>query len=252
MTMELLIASAIAVLTAAGVYLVLRGRTFPVVLGLAFLSYAINLFLFAMGRLVIDRPPIYDKAAEQRAKEKPVEGAWMRWEMEWKRERAQAADAGMGHGVERDLRQRRTGPDALEADRPGEPDGAFAAREQVHLDAVRRHRHPGVALRPAGDLRRQARSAGRDRQVVVENAPQDLVHGVDRQAFLEDRLEDRRYKLHKAFRAGALQQLRVDIPHEFGECFGHDPTPDCGLSGQKARRGPIFTAKRRRRLRSPR
>ncbi|MDH4080646.1 MAG: replication initiation factor domain-containing protein [Nitrospira sp.] len=33
---------------------------------------------------------IYDKAAEQRAKEKPVEGPWMRWEMEWKRERAQA------------------------------------------------------------------------------------------------------------------------------------------------------------------
>lgn len=64
MTMELLIASAIAVLTAAGVYLVLRARTFPVVLGLAFLSYAINLFLFAMGRLVINRPPIYDKAAE--------------------------------------------------------------------------------------------------------------------------------------------------------------------------------------------
>ncbi|MBU2166236.1 MAG: Na+/H+ antiporter subunit C [Alphaproteobacteria bacterium] len=63
MTMELLVASAIAVLTAAGVYLVLRGRTFPVVLGLAFLSYAINLFLFAMGRLVIDQPPIYDKAA---------------------------------------------------------------------------------------------------------------------------------------------------------------------------------------------
>ena len=64
MTMEMLVASAIAVLTAAGVYLVLRGRTFPVVLGLAFLSYAINLFLFAMGRLVIDQPPIYDKAAE--------------------------------------------------------------------------------------------------------------------------------------------------------------------------------------------
>lgn len=63
MTMELLVASAIAVLTAAGVYLVLRGRTFPVVLGLAFLSYAINLFLFAMGRLVVDRPPIYDKTA---------------------------------------------------------------------------------------------------------------------------------------------------------------------------------------------
>ena len=37
-SLEFLIASAIAVLTAAGVYLVLRRRTFPVVLGLAFLS----------------------------------------------------------------------------------------------------------------------------------------------------------------------------------------------------------------------
>jgi DNA relaxase NicK len=33
---------------------------------------------------------IYDKAAEQRAKEKSVEGSWVRWEMEWKAERAQA------------------------------------------------------------------------------------------------------------------------------------------------------------------
>ena len=63
-SLELLVASAIGVLTAAGVYLVLRRRTFPVVLGLAFLSYAINVFLFAMGRLVIVRPPLYDKAAE--------------------------------------------------------------------------------------------------------------------------------------------------------------------------------------------
>ena len=63
-SLELLVASAIAVLTAAGVYLVLRRRTFPVVLGLAFLSYAINVFLFALGRRVIDRPPLYDAAAE--------------------------------------------------------------------------------------------------------------------------------------------------------------------------------------------
>lgn len=62
MSIEFLVASAIAVLTAAGIFLTLRGRTFPVVLGLAMLSYAINVFLFAMGRLVVDRPPIYDKA----------------------------------------------------------------------------------------------------------------------------------------------------------------------------------------------
>lgn len=56
--MEALIALLIGVLTACGVYLALRGRTFPVVLGLTFLSYAVNLFLFAMGRLTIGRPPV--------------------------------------------------------------------------------------------------------------------------------------------------------------------------------------------------
>jgi multicomponent K+:H+ antiporter subunit C len=56
--MELLVSSAIGMLTAAGLYLVLRRRTFPVIIGLSFLSYGVNLFLFAMGRLAIDRPPV--------------------------------------------------------------------------------------------------------------------------------------------------------------------------------------------------
>jgi multicomponent K+:H+ antiporter subunit C len=56
--MELLVASAIGVMTGVGVYLVLRRTTFPVVIGLSFLSYAVNLYLLAMGRLAIDRPPI--------------------------------------------------------------------------------------------------------------------------------------------------------------------------------------------------
>ncbi len=56
--MEFLITLAIGVLAACGVYLLLRGRTFPVVLGLTFLSYAVNLFLFAMGRLTVGRPPV--------------------------------------------------------------------------------------------------------------------------------------------------------------------------------------------------
>ena len=64
MSVEFLVASAIGVLTAAGIYLCLRGRTFPVVLGIAMLSYAINAFLFSMGRLVVDRPPIYAKGAD--------------------------------------------------------------------------------------------------------------------------------------------------------------------------------------------
>lgn len=56
--MEALIALVIAVLTACGVYLSLRARTFPVVLGLTLLSYAVNLFLFITGRLMIGAPPI--------------------------------------------------------------------------------------------------------------------------------------------------------------------------------------------------
>lgn len=60
--MELMVASAIGLLTAAGVYLMLRRRSFPVVVGLTFLSYGVNLFLFAMGRLAIDQPPVLSDA----------------------------------------------------------------------------------------------------------------------------------------------------------------------------------------------
>ncbi len=62
MTYEFLVASAIGVLVAGGIYLALRARTFQVVLGLTLISYAVNLFLFASGRLVIGRPPIWDAA----------------------------------------------------------------------------------------------------------------------------------------------------------------------------------------------
>ncbi|WP_221795818.1 Na+/H+ antiporter subunit C [Oceanobacter mangrovi] len=52
--MEFSFAIAVGFLTAAGVFLMLRGQTFPVILGLTLLSYATNLFLFASGRLVIN------------------------------------------------------------------------------------------------------------------------------------------------------------------------------------------------------
>lgn len=61
--MEFLLASAIGGLTTAGVYLLLRARTFSVVLGLALLSYATNVFLFAMGRLVTNAPPVISDLA---------------------------------------------------------------------------------------------------------------------------------------------------------------------------------------------
>ena len=60
--MEALLASAIGLLTAVGIYLMLRLRTFPVILGLTFLSYAVNLFLFASGRLALNAAPIIGTA----------------------------------------------------------------------------------------------------------------------------------------------------------------------------------------------
>ena len=56
--MNALLAGAIGVLAACGVWLVLRARTFAVVLGLMLLGYAANLLLLAMGRLTATRPPI--------------------------------------------------------------------------------------------------------------------------------------------------------------------------------------------------
>ena len=61
--MEILVASAIGIMTAVGVFLVLRRHSFPVIIGTVFLSYAVNLFLFASGRLTVDRPPIIGGAA---------------------------------------------------------------------------------------------------------------------------------------------------------------------------------------------
>lgn len=56
--MEAVIAIAIGILTACGVFLILRSRIFPVVLGLTLLSYAVNLLLFSSGRLKLDAPPL--------------------------------------------------------------------------------------------------------------------------------------------------------------------------------------------------
>jgi multicomponent K+:H+ antiporter subunit C len=62
--MEALFAVTLGILTASGVYLLLRARTFPVVMGLILLSYAVNLFLFAMGRLKTGMPAVIGRSAE--------------------------------------------------------------------------------------------------------------------------------------------------------------------------------------------
>ena len=56
--MEIVLAIAIGVLTGSGVWLLLRPRTFQVIMGLSLLSYAVNLFIFCMGRLSIDQEPV--------------------------------------------------------------------------------------------------------------------------------------------------------------------------------------------------
>lgn len=52
--MEILFSIGVGVITFGGVFMVLRGHTFAVVLGLTLLSYAVNLFLFASGRLTLN------------------------------------------------------------------------------------------------------------------------------------------------------------------------------------------------------
>jgi multicomponent K+:H+ antiporter subunit C len=56
--MELIVALGIGVLTGSGVWLILRPRTFQVIIGLSLLSYSVNLFILGMGRLTTGAPPI--------------------------------------------------------------------------------------------------------------------------------------------------------------------------------------------------
>jgi multicomponent K+:H+ antiporter subunit C len=71
---ELVVAVGIGVLTGCGVWLLLRPRTFQVMIGLSLLSYAVNLFIFSMGRLRIGAAPIVEagRAADPAAFADPL------------------------------------------------------------------------------------------------------------------------------------------------------------------------------------
>jgi multicomponent K+:H+ antiporter subunit C len=56
--MEVLLSAGIGILTAAGLYLILRPTTFSLVLGLTLLSYAVNALIFVGGRLSASAPPL--------------------------------------------------------------------------------------------------------------------------------------------------------------------------------------------------
>ncbi len=58
MSMEFLVATGIGWVSFCGIYLLLRGRSYPVVLGLTLLGYAVNVFIFTMGRLWTAAAPI--------------------------------------------------------------------------------------------------------------------------------------------------------------------------------------------------
>ncbi len=62
--MELLYASCVGILVSCGVFLILRSRTFPVVLGLTMFSYAVNLFLFSSGRLSLNQAAVLGYSSE--------------------------------------------------------------------------------------------------------------------------------------------------------------------------------------------
>ena len=55
--MALVVALVVGWLTACGVYLLLRARTFPVILGVTLLSHAANLTIFFSGGLPSDAAP---------------------------------------------------------------------------------------------------------------------------------------------------------------------------------------------------
>lgn len=58
--MELILALAIGILGGSGVWLLMRPRTFQLIIGLSLLSYSVNLFIFSMGRFPIGAPPILE------------------------------------------------------------------------------------------------------------------------------------------------------------------------------------------------
>jgi multicomponent K+:H+ antiporter subunit C len=60
--MELVLALAIGGLVGSGVWLLLRPRTYQLVIGLSLISYGVNLFIFSMGRLRTGAPPLLGSA----------------------------------------------------------------------------------------------------------------------------------------------------------------------------------------------
>ncbi len=70
--MEAVLALSIGVLAGSGVWLLLRPRSFQVIIGLSLISYAVNLFIFGMGRLKSGAAPILEAAGDPSSYADPV------------------------------------------------------------------------------------------------------------------------------------------------------------------------------------
>jgi multicomponent K+:H+ antiporter subunit C len=63
--METMISLLVGLMTASGVYLILRRRTFSVMLGVSMIGYAVNVFLFVSGRLTLGSAPLLGHGYEK-------------------------------------------------------------------------------------------------------------------------------------------------------------------------------------------
>ncbi len=70
--MEVVLSIAIGVMTGCGVWLILRPRTYQVIVGLSLLSYAVNLFIFGVGGVKSDEPPLLVDGASAASISDPV------------------------------------------------------------------------------------------------------------------------------------------------------------------------------------
>lgn len=70
--MEIVLSAAIGLMTTCGVWLILRPRTYQVVIGLSLLSYAVNLFIFGVGGVKSNMPPILEEGVVSTTLTDPV------------------------------------------------------------------------------------------------------------------------------------------------------------------------------------
>ena len=70
--MELVLAIGIGIMTGSGVWLILRPRTYQVIIGLSLLSYAVNLFIFGVGGVKSNAAPLLGEGVDVSTLTDPV------------------------------------------------------------------------------------------------------------------------------------------------------------------------------------